>query len=102
MDPTAVYQSAASTREPHAAQTPACTSADQVVVGDIPAQRPGFQPRPVLLTQLNRVSQRQPVVVLTGTGEWARPTWLLRMRGRGWRAAGGSSRGSTPGAARAC
>ena len=40
---------------------------DQVVVGDIPAQRPGFQPRPALLAQLNRASQGPPVVVLTGT-----------------------------------
>ena len=39
---------------------------DQVVVGDIPAQRPGFQPRPALLAQLNRASQGPPVV-LTGT-----------------------------------
>ena len=40
---------------------------DQVVVGDIPAQRPGLQPRPALLAQLNRASQGPPVVVLTGT-----------------------------------
>ena len=39
---------------------------DQVVVGDIPAQRPGLQPRPALLAQLNRASQGPPVV-LTGT-----------------------------------
>ena len=39
---------------------------DQVLVGDIPAQRPGFQPRPALLAQLNRASQGPPVV-LTGT-----------------------------------
>jgi hypothetical protein len=41
---------------------------DQVVVGHIPAQRPGLQPRPALLAQLNRASQGPPVVVLTGTG----------------------------------
>ena len=40
---------------------------DQVVVGDIPAQRPGLQPRPSLLAQLNRASQGPPAVVLTGT-----------------------------------
>ena len=40
-------------------------AADQVVVGDIPAQRPGFQPRPALLAQLNRAGQGPPVV-LTG------------------------------------
>ena len=39
---------------------------DQVLVGDIPAQPPGFQPRPALLAQLNRASQGPPVV-LTGT-----------------------------------
>jgi hypothetical protein len=37
----------------------------QVVVGDIPALRPGFQPRPALLAQLNRVGQKPPAV-LTG------------------------------------
>ena len=35
-------------------------------MGDIPAQRHGFQPRPALLAQLNRVGQG-PAVVLTGT-----------------------------------
>jgi hypothetical protein len=40
---------------------------DQVVVGDIPAQRPDLQPRPSLLAQLKRASQGPPVVVLTGT-----------------------------------
>ncbi len=40
---------------------------DQVVVGDIPAQRPGFQPRPALLAQLNRAGQGPPVVL---TGSW--------------------------------
>ena len=40
---------------------------DQVLVGDIPAQRPGFQPRPALLAQLNRASQGPLPVVLTGT-----------------------------------
>jgi hypothetical protein len=39
---------------------------DQVVVGEIPAQRPGLQPRHSLLMQLNRVSQGPPAVVLTG------------------------------------
>jgi Tetratricopeptide repeat len=39
---------------------------DQVVVGDIPAQRPGLQPRPALLAHLNRSGQGPPAVVLTG------------------------------------
>lgn len=38
----------------------------QIVVGDIPAQQHGFQPRPALLTRFNRTSQGPPVVVLTG------------------------------------
>ena len=42
------------------------TTNEQVVVGDIPASRPGLQPRPALLAQLNRASQKPPVV-LTGT-----------------------------------
>jgi tetratricopeptide (TPR) repeat protein len=41
-------------------------ASDQVVVGDIPAQRPGLQPRPALLSKLNQASQEPPVVVLTG------------------------------------
>ena len=64
MDPT-VIQPAAGTREPYAVESPATTN-DQVVVGDIPALRPGFQPRPALLAQLNRASQGPPVM-LTGT-----------------------------------
>jgi Tetratricopeptide repeat len=40
---------------------------DQLVVGDIPAQRPGFQPRPALLRQLNRASQGPRATVLVGT-----------------------------------
>ena len=36
------------------------------MVGDIPALRPGFQPRPALIAQLNRAGQGPPVV-LTGT-----------------------------------
>jgi tetratricopeptide (TPR) repeat protein len=67
VDPTVVHQAAATTGEPHAAERPARTvAADQVVVGDIPAQRHGFQPRPALLAQLNRVDQG-PAVALTGT-----------------------------------
>src|SRR5690348_5321064 len=60
-----VIQPAVGTREPYAVESPAQT-ADQIVVGDLPALRPGFQPRPALLAQLNRASPRPPVV-LTGT-----------------------------------
>jgi len=43
------------------------TAATPVVVGDIPGQRPGFQPRPRLLAELNRAGRGEPVVlVLTG------------------------------------
>ena len=38
-----------------------------VVVGEIPALRPGFQPRLALMAQLNRASQTPPVVL---TGPW--------------------------------
>ena len=66
MDPT-VIQPAVGTREPYAMEPPARTTTnEQVVVGDIPASRPGLQPRPALLAQLNRASQKPPVV-LTGT-----------------------------------
>jgi tetratricopeptide (TPR) repeat protein len=54
--------------ESRAAEPLARTTADdQIVVGAIPAQRSGFQPRPGLMGQLNRASQGAPVVVLTGT-----------------------------------
>ena len=43
------------------------TADTQIVVGAIPAQRPGFQPRPALLGRLNQASQKPLVVVLTGT-----------------------------------
>jgi tetratricopeptide (TPR) repeat protein len=43
------------------------TFGGHAVVGDIPAQRPGFQPRPALLAKLNR-TQEPPVLVLTGAG----------------------------------
>jgi hypothetical protein len=67
VDPTVIHQPAADTREPYAAERPARIRAnDQVVVGDIPAQRHGFQPRPALLTQLSRTGQGPSVVVLTG------------------------------------
>jgi hypothetical protein len=69
VDPTVIHQPAASTREPYAVEPPARTIAnDQAVVGDIPAQRSGFQPRPSLLAQLNRARQGPPALVLTGTG----------------------------------
>jgi tetratricopeptide (TPR) repeat protein len=68
VDPKIMYQPGANSGEPRAADPPARTTADdQVVVGDIPAQRPGLQPRPVLLAQLNRPGQEPPAVVLTGT-----------------------------------
>jgi hypothetical protein len=66
MDPT-VIQPAVGTEEPYTVEPPARTTTnDQVVVGDIPALRSGFQPRSALLAQLNRAIQRPPAV-LTGT-----------------------------------
>jgi tetratricopeptide (TPR) repeat protein len=65
VDPTDIH-SPVGTGQPHATELPARTT-DQVVVGDIPALRPGLQPRPVLLARLNRASQRPPVVL---TGPW--------------------------------
>ena len=67
MEQKVIEQLAAGTGEPYAVEPSAPTTAsDQVVVGDIPAQRPGFQPRPALLAKLNQASQEPPVVVLTG------------------------------------
>jgi hypothetical protein len=68
VDPKVTYQPGADSGEPPVADPPArATVNDQVVVGDIPAQRPGLQPRPVLLAQLNRPGPGPPAVVLTGT-----------------------------------
>jgi len=67
VEQTVIEQLAAVTGEPYAAESSARpTASDQVVVGDIPAQRPGFQPRPALLAKLNQASQEPQVVVLTG------------------------------------
>src|SRR5689334_2645354 len=49
-------------------EPPARTMNDQVVVGDIPASWPGLLPRPALLVQLNRASQRPPVVLTGASG----------------------------------
>ena len=68
MDRTVIHQPAAGTSEPYAVERSSARVAnDQVVVGHIPALRPGFQPRPALMAQLNRASQRPPAV-LTGIG----------------------------------
>jgi tetratricopeptide (TPR) repeat protein len=64
VDPT-VIQPAAGINGPYAVESSARTS-DQVVVGNIPALRPGFQPRPALLVQLDQPGQSSPVA-LTGT-----------------------------------
>jgi tetratricopeptide (TPR) repeat protein len=67
VDPTVIHQPAVGTRESDGAETPArATADDQVVVGVIPGQRPGSQPRPALLARLNRAAQGPSVVVLTG------------------------------------
>jgi tetratricopeptide (TPR) repeat protein len=67
-DLTVVRQGADGAEESRAKEPLASTTADDlIVVGAIPAQRPGFQPRPALLGQLNRASQGASVVVLTGT-----------------------------------
>jgi tetratricopeptide (TPR) repeat protein len=65
VDPTVIL-SAYGSREPYAVELSARAPDDQVVVGDIPASWLGLQPRPALLAQLKRYSQRPPVV-LTGT-----------------------------------
>ena len=64
MDPTVIVP-AVGTSAPGAVKARARTTTDLVIVGDIPALRLGFQPRPALLARLNRVGQGTPVV-LTG------------------------------------
>ena len=61
-------QAVAEAEEPRAAvPVTRVTAAAPVLVGDIPAQRPGFQPRPGLLAELDRAGQGEPMVlVLTG------------------------------------
>ena len=90
MDPTVVRHPAASTGDPPTLERPVQAMVNkQVVVGNIPAPRPGLQPRPALLAQLTQAGQAPSAVVLTGAWEWARPSWPLPTRGPGWRAAGG-------------
>lgn len=82
MDPTAI-QPAVGTREPYAVIPHARMPANaQIVVGDIPAPRPGSQPRPALLAQLNRVGQRPPMVLTgpSGVGKTQLATAYARAR----------------------
>ena len=68
MDPTVIHQLPAGTSQPDATEPAGWTSAGgQVVVGHIPAQRPGFRLRPALLGQLYQASDETPLTVLTGT-----------------------------------
>ena len=67
-DQTGTDEPGTSTGESGSTDPPArMTAGTQVVVGAIPAQRPGVQPRPALLGRLNQASQKALVVVLTGT-----------------------------------
>jgi len=67
VDREIIDQPSASTGEPQAAPPPARVIVNgQVTVGNIPAPRPGLQPRPALLTRLNQASQGPPAAVLTG------------------------------------
>jgi tetratricopeptide (TPR) repeat protein len=63
------------------------TADAQIVVGAIPAQRPGFQPRPALLGRMNQTSQKASVVVLTGA-QGAGKTQLAASHARAMLAAG--------------
>ena len=68
MNPT-VIQPASGIREPNTVEPRARTTTNgQVVVGDIPAPRPGFHPRPGLMAQLNQASERPPVVLTGSSG----------------------------------
>lgn len=92
-DLTVIRQRGARSEGPPAAGLARVAPAEQIVVGDIPAQRPGFQPRPSLLAQLSRASQgATPVVqVLTGrpgTGKTQLAAAYVRARlTAGWRLA---------------
>ena len=55
-DMTVVNSPVAGAREPQIPGPPSREAAgDQLVVGDIPREAPGFQPRPYLLAELDRV-----------------------------------------------
>jgi tetratricopeptide (TPR) repeat protein len=92
-DLTVIRQRGARSGEPPAAGLTRVAPAEQLVVGDIPALRAGFQPRPSLLAQLTRASQgASPVVqVLTGgpgTGKTQLAAAYVRARlTAGWRLA---------------
>ena len=65
-DLTAINPPVAGAREPQIPGPPSREAAsDQLVVGDIPREAPGFQPRPYLLAELDRVDRG--VQLLTGT-----------------------------------
>jgi Tetratricopeptide repeat len=61
---------------------------DQLVVGNIPQQPPGFEPRPYLLRQLNRASRGTPAVLTgrRGTGKTQLAAAYARAKlANGWR-----------------
>jgi hypothetical protein len=65
---------------------------DLVVVGDIPQEPLGYQPRADLLAAMDWSAGRSRVMVahaVTGMRGWGRHIWRRRMRGRGWRSGGG-------------
>ena len=65
-DMTVINPLVAGAREPKIPGAPSREAAsDQLVVGDIPREAPGYQPRPHLLAELDRVNQG--VQLLTGT-----------------------------------
>ncbi len=64
-DMTVINPLAAGARESQIPGPSRAAASDQLMVGDIPREAPGFQPRPYLLAELDRVDQG--VQLLTGT-----------------------------------
>ena len=86
---SAEEQPAASVKEPQAAESPTRrTAGDQVVVGAVPRQPPGFQPRPDLMAQLNRTDAGVSVIhaVTEGVGKTQLAAAYARAKlAQGWR-----------------
>lgn len=91
MDPTISDQPAAAGTEPQAAEPSLPSAPDSpVVVGDVPGQRPGFQPRPGLLARLDRIPERPSTTVILTGAQGAGKTQLAAAYARarlagGWR-----------------
>ena len=89
-DLTVIRQRAAGLEEARAAGSARAEAGASIVVGDIPARRPGFQPKPGLLDRLNQLGQgasvAQVLIGMQGAGRTQLAAVYARAKlAAGWR-----------------